>query len=260
MTSILLTGVGRALAAGGGAGGPPLDGLSGLTGAWSMSRDLLTSFIGGTRYTTSGSNVTNLNDQSGNSRTFTTPGTDPVEATAGPLSRTAAQIPGTTGFATGAGDPLSDFIANNAGYIIISGIFSTLTANQANPWQNHPIIIDNGAFIAITGKTGDLALGFNWDGSADSVSVSSVSAGTAYVFEWRHEGGTLGLRVNGGTEQTTSSGNTTTLTGLLTLGGTGTGTSTAFDGYIFELAAFNSVPSLATRDALAADFKAWIGA
>ena len=197
-----MTGVGAAISA-------PLDGLAAVTGAWSLSRDLLSSFIGGTRFTQSGSNLTGVNDQSGNARNLGTPLVDPVVATAGPLSRTASQM--TTSnqrLQTAAGDPLSDFISNSTGYIIVSGIFTTLTANQANVWLNHCLMVDTGLFMGIHGKTGGLALAANWDGSSDSTSVS-ISTATAYVFEWRHEGGTLGLRVNGGTEATTASGNTT---------------------------------------------------
>jgi hypothetical protein len=239
----------------------PLDGLSNLTAAFSMSRDLLTSYIGGTRYTASGSDLSTYEDQSGNNRDVTTPllGMQTV-TTAGPNSRLCGDFAGTDAMKSGVGDPLSDFIANSAGYIIVSAIFDTLTANQANPWLNHPVIGDNGSFIGILGKTGGLALGYNWDGAAESVSASPISAGTAYVFEWRHEGGTLGLRINGGTEVTVASGNTATLTGLFALGGGGTGTSAPFVGKIFEVATFNSVPSLSERDALAANFKTWVGA
>jgi hypothetical protein len=237
---------------------PPLDGLSGLTAAYSLSRELLTSFAGGTKYTTSGSNITNLNDQSGNARNLGTPGTDPVLVTAGPNSRNASDH-GTGGggrFESAAGDPLSDFITNSAGYIIVSFILDTATANSATPYQNNGIVADNGAFVGIFGKNGNSVISYNWDGNADSGSVAATMA-TAYVAEWRHEGGTLGLRLNGGTETTVASGNTSTLTGLITLG---TGTVAAMDGKIFEVAFFNTVPSLSERDALAANFKAWIGA
>ena len=93
---------------------------------------------------------------------------------------------------TAAGDPLSDFISNSTGYIIVSGIFTTLTANQASVWNNHCLMVDTGGFMGVHGKTGGLALASNWDGNSDSTSVS-ISAATAYVFEWRHEGGTLGF-------------------------------------------------------------------
>jgi hypothetical protein len=46
----------------------------------------------------------------------------------------------------------------------------------------------------------------------------------------------------------------------LTFGGNGTGTSTTFNGYWFEAACFSTVPSQGDRDALAANFKTWIGA
>src|SRR5687767_3281347 len=91
-------GVGRVGTPGGGPPPPtyPLDGLS-PSGAWSLSRDLLTAYIGGTRYIDA-SGVHTLNDQSGNTRNLTVASegsAKPALATAGPNSRECADFDGT---------------------------------------------------------------------------------------------------------------------------------------------------------------------
>jgi hypothetical protein len=237
----------------------PLDGLSGVTGAYSLSRDLLTSFVGGTRYTNTGTNLDVLNDQSGNARNLTTPGTAPLIVTEGANSRTACSHGAGGGgrLESAAGDPLSDFITASAGYVIIGIFIDDANGASATVASNDGIMVDASDRFGLFAKTDDTIQALNFNGTADAATVTPLAMATAYVVEWRHEGGTLGLRINGGTEATVASGNTSTLTGVVKLG---TGNVRAFDGKIFEAAFFSTVPSLAQRDALAANFKAWIGA
>jgi hypothetical protein len=237
---------------------PALDGLSGVTGAYSFSRDLLTSFAGGTKYTTSGSNITAWNDQSGNARNLGTPGTDPVLVTAGPNSRSASSHTSSRPFTSVAGDPLSDFITASDAYVIISFIASSLTGVAASVPDNNGLLSDSNSRFGIYGKSAGTLHCWNNDGVGDSNSVA-ISTATAYVVEIRHQGGTLGIRINGGSEATVASGNTNALTGTISLANAA-GVGLNWFGNIFEAAFFNTVPSLGQRDALAANFKTWIGA
>ncbi|WP_394889552.1 Ig domain-containing protein [Mesorhizobium sp. AaZ16] len=235
-----------------------LDGLS-PTGAWSMSRDLLTAFAGGSRYTDVSGAVSSWNDQSGSSRHMAqaTAGNRPLVATAGPNSRACADFDGTDDILVSS-IAISNFISASAGYLVVSFLADTITANSGDAWSNHAIIEDFGQFLGLqlrnTGSP-DTISAYNWDGNADVATRVEINAGTAYVAEWRHEGGNLYVRVNGGTESSVASGNTSSLTGQLRFGGA----SAWLDGKIFEVATFSTVPSSGDRDAIVADFKTHIG-
>lgn len=246
--------------AGGGATTHPLDGLT-ATGAWSVSRDLYTSFIGSTRYTTA-TGIDSLKDQSGNTRNLDngTSTQQPLPTTAGPNSRACADFDGSTDSLFGAA--ISNFIANNAGYMVASVIADTIASAAVGAG----FYIGGDAILNDTVSSGYMGLlfgasgrcvGYNYDGTQDYANgaASAVSAGTAYVVEWRHEGGTMYVRVNGGTEVTVATGNTQVMTGLLRMG-------EGWDGKIFEAAVFSgaNIPNSTARDALVADMRTWIGA
>ncbi|WP_394891006.1 Ig domain-containing protein [Mesorhizobium sp. AaZ16] len=234
-----------------------LDGLS-PTGAWSMSRDLLTAFAG-SRYTDVSGAVSSWNDQSGNSRHMAqaTAGNRPLVATAGPNSIACADFDGTDDILVGS-IAISNFISASAGYLVVSFLADTITVNNANAWSNHAIIEDFGQFLGLhlrdTGSP-DTISAYNWDGNADVAARVEINAGTANVAEWRHEGGNVYVRVNGGTEASAASGNTQLLTGQLRFGGA----SAWLDGKIFEVATFSTVPASGDRDAIVADFMTQVG-
>lgn len=246
----------------------PLDQLSGVTGAYSLSRSLLQTWTTATYADVAGA-ITTVYDQTGNNREFTDAATSsrrPALTTAGPNSRACADFDGSTDVltATGAGGiDVATFFNNNSGYIAISCLPDSIVANQANIYDNEGLICDSGSgFLGIFFKTGDIAAAYNWDGNNDNV-TTSVTEGTPYVFEWRHDSGTLYLRVNGGTEVSVASGNTSTLTGTMKVGNNRNASPTdtgCFDGKVFEWVMFDTVPSLGQRDNLVANMKAWIGA
>jgi hypothetical protein len=235
-----------------------LDGISGLTGAWSMSRKLLTSY-GGSFYTDAGGGaISALLDQSGNSRNLSqgTSGSRPTATTAGGKSRACADFDGTDDLLTGA--TMSNFIAAGAGYIVVSALadaISTDVTSGGNGYQNDGIITDDGANVGVMLRsTGPLAIANNFDGNSDDTGTVSTTTGTLHVYEWRHDSGTLYLRVDGGTEASVTSGNTT-LTGSIIMGRNYF--NQYFDGKVFEAAAFNSVPALSIRNAIVANMLAW---
>jgi hypothetical protein len=242
-------------------GSAPLAGVT-PTGAWSFGRAIVPGYAS-SFYTENTAKIDSLKDQSGNARNLDqgTAARRPVIGTGGPNSRACGVFNSTdtTYLTSGGSDPLSDFISNSAGYVIISFIGTTIDANQANVWSNEGLIADTLGFFGLFLKTGDALHVYNWDGGSDTTSTA-VTETTTYVAEWRHDGGTLYLRLNGSTEVSVASGNTSTMTGNLRIGNGLAGSSGAsLDGKIFEAATFSTVPSLAERDAMAASFKAWVG-
>jgi hypothetical protein len=117
---------------------------------------------------------------------------------------------------------------------------------------------DNNSIVGMTVRSGNIFYAYNNDGNEDQV-AGTTNASTAYVVEWRHEGGNVYQRVNGAGESSVASGNSTTLVNPLLLGGTAAG-SKSFAGKIFEAAAFSTIPSQAQRDAIVQDFGRYIGA
>jgi hypothetical protein len=240
----------------------PLDGLS-PTGAWSMSRDLLTTFIGGSRYSDTAGEVTSLNDQSGNSRHLTdggVAGRRPAVTTAGPNSRACASFDGSTDYLTGAA--LSNFIANNTGYVVVTVMFDAITLNNIGSYTDNCVVGESGGgYMGLFGSnvgSPKRARAYNYDGSEDYASEDVLVEGQFHVMEWRHESGNLYLRVDGGSwSGATVSGNTQVLTGLFRIGfGTGSGFG---DIKVIEAATFSTIPASGEQDAIAANFMTWAG-
>lgn len=241
-------------------GGPasaPLDGLSGVTAAWSMGRKLLTAY-GGAFYVESAGEVTTINDQNGALNLTRSGGINgPALSTAGANSRACADFDGVND--TLQHVTLTNFINADAGYIIVSAIVDAITTNAANVYDNDAIWADGGGYAGFHLKTAPEGRGYNFDTTQDSTTHAAFPTADEVVVEWRHEGGNLLTRINMGTWETTPSGNTGVLTGALFL--MRTPLSTPFcEGKIFEMATFDAVPIEATRDTLAANFMAWIGA
>jgi hypothetical protein len=239
----------------------PLDALS-PTLAYSLSRDLLSSFSGNSRFTNSSGAVSQLNDQSGNARNASqgTAANRPTVSTAGPNSRTCADFDGTNDALDAAGVALSQLIAAGSGFFIASVLIDTFPTDNATSYGNSGVFMDAGVFAGLTLRSNGgspLAYAYNWDGNEDKAQAS-IAASTAYVLTWRHEGGNLYVGVNGVESAATASGNTQTLTGQLRVGYSGAG---AFmDGKLFECAFFSTVPSSGDRTTLIDNFKNWIGA
>lgn len=249
----------------GAAAGLILDGTS-PNGAWSFSRDLLTAFAGSTRFDQASGVVSTLYDQSGNGRNLAqaTEANRPAVTTAGPNGIVCADF---TPVDYLVGASLSNFIANNSGYMIVSFLPDTISTNNANSWTNHGILTDGSvALMGLYLRNTDADVGdpdtiqaYNWDGSADVASSAAIIAGTAYVAEWKHESGNISVRINGGTWVDVASGNTSGLTGLLTMGTGNTTAGGSLDGKGFEAAIWSSIPASGVRDAIVADFMAHIG-
>lgn len=258
--SFLLLGAGSAVTIATGI----LDSVSGVTGAWSVSRDLLGAFAGNARYTDAGGGaISSLNGQV-SSRHFTDGGVStrrPALSTAGPNSIACLDFDGSSDFLSNAA--LSTFMSNSAGYLLVSFIIDVISANNASFWNNHAVMGDNsgsmGIYIRNTTGSPETAIAGNFDGSAngDQATSAVISTATAYVAEWWHDSGSVFLCVNNGTPVSVASGNTSDLTTALKMGA-GFSAGVLFDGKIFESYTASAVP--AGRSATAADFMSHIGA
>lgn len=238
----------------------PLDGLTGLSGAWSMSRALLTAY-GGALYTDAGSGAISSWLGQVSSRNFTNGNATqrPTAVIAGSNSRLAADFDGLT---DGDGDSLSytslgDLITASDGYIIMSLIADALSLNSGTVSANHRLFSEQGLYAGIALRSGGIAGVFSENGGLGQVfSADTFNVGDAFVLEFRHTGGVLGVRVNGGTWATVAAGNTGSL-GPALLGIRTDANATNCK--LFELATFSTVPSVGTQDALVTSFKAWVG-
>jgi hypothetical protein len=229
-----------------------LDGTS-ATGAWSMYRDLLTSFVGGTRYTTA-TGVNQVTEQTGSARHLRQTNTtfQPVVTTAGPNSRTCADFDGSNDSFDLASGSLSNFITASSGYVVVSFIADAITSSASSIYDNNPVFSDGAGYIGLFMKSPNILGAFNWDGNADAALFTPITTATPYVAEWRHEGGNLYVRVNGGTETSVASGNTSSVSGGLQIAGQTIKGNIKF----FEIATWSTVPALATRNAIVANFMA----
>jgi hypothetical protein len=245
---------------GGGGGGPtyPLDGVSGVTGAYSPSRDLLTSFIGNARETNSGGVYDTWVDQTGNNRTFSSSSTArPTMGTAGPNSIACGDFDGTNDRLDATSR--SSFMSTTAGYMIVSFVADAIAQNNANFYENVPVIGDASGWMGIylknTAGSPETVQCSNFGGSANDAAV--ITLGTVYVVEWWIAGGNLFRCVNNGTPASVS---TVAIggDGAMGLGHAYSGVSVFLDGKVFEVGICSAVP--AARSMIAADFMTHVGA
>lgn len=254
----------QVLLAGAAAGGVvfPLDGVSGVTGAWSHGRRLLSSF-NSTFYTDLGqaSTYTLFNQQGTTLRDLTQTSTrNPVGSTAGPNSRPCGVFDGINDCLNGqSAATVTNLFTTTDGMLIISCIIDSITLNDATIYLNHRLFTDSLADCGIMLKTasGNTVAGYNWDGNADAAPITGISTATPYVFCWKHTGGNVSISVNGGSFTSTASGAHVNGAAILSLGGLNSGTG-AFAGKIFECVTLT--PALADPSAIISDFKTYCGA
>ncbi|MBR1246140.1 hypothetical protein JQ609_04250 [Bradyrhizobium sp. AUGA SZCCT0169] len=247
----------------------------GVGAGWAVSRSrvLIPGYTGPLDSVVSGA-VDILYDQSGQGRnlTATSAPARPVATTSGPNSRECCDFsPASPSIGhvldTDAGDPISDLITASSGYVVVSirpdavsqdvGVaFGYLNANVLNFGG----FAGAGGVLAI--RAGGIFYAFNHDGARDCAASASGAVpigGNPCVIEWRHEGGNIYQRVNGGGETSVASGNTADLSNVLKMG-YGNQTGTFFNGKIFEAMIYAAVPTQAERDAIVHDMMLWVGA
>jgi hypothetical protein len=236
---------------------------TGLTGAFSFSRDLLSSFSSARQTNTAGA-IDSWVNQTGNGIVLTGATTGrPTLAIAGPSNRACADFDGTDdklSTSGGGGQQIANLFTNAAGWIAISFIADVIDANDPTVYSNECLVADHGGYMGLFLKTGDAVHSYNYDGTVDTNSTP-ITETAVHVVEWRHEGGNVYVRVDGGAEEVAASGNTQVMTGQLRIGSTAVSPSgaTELNGKVFELITYSTVPSLADRNIIVANMKTWAG-
>lgn len=135
---------------------------------------------------------------------------------------------------------ISNFIAADAFTILVAFRAESIT-DTGNHFDAHALLGDLGGFVGISlrDNAGQKVLQcWNWDGNADSVDLN-INEGESYVVMFRHESGNLFASLNGGSESSVASGNTSDLSGQLCLGKTTLG-SEFYNGRLGELAIYDA--------------------
>lgn len=247
----------------GGAGAVPriLDSYSNVTGAWSMSRLLKSSFEGNDLYTTA-TGVDSLKDQSGSGINLnqSTGANQPSVLTSG-VPRTAARFDGVNDLLSNAGAGIfTTLFTASAGYMAVCAVIRAISTNDATP-SNNEILAGGlaantgGIFFRNNGSSQSWGV-YNHDGNQDECGATANIIDQIAVYEWRHEGGTLYGRMTpqGGTPgawQSVVSGNTSGAQGFY-LGDQVNNMQCD----IFEVVTFNVVPNDTQKDALVSNMLA----
>lgn len=237
-------------------------GIGDATNAGSAGRKLW-SASSPTFYTATGTAVDTVTDQTGHNRTFAGSGASrpTIAQNIGPKSRPAFLFDGVDDqLVAGA---ISTFITNSAGWAAFSIQPVSFVHDDALSYRNDCIFEDGGAFAALTIRTAGIAYAYNWDGNEDKAASGSgaIVLGTPYVLEWRHDGGNIYLRINGAAEFSVASGNTSTITGTVQIGGVNPSTPTRYyNGYIYEWMFAATVPTLGARNAVVKQLGKYCGA
>jgi hypothetical protein len=231
-----------------------------ITSAYSFSRVIKAG--ASTLYTDTSGAIDTWVDQSGNSRTLSQTSTArPTISTAGPNSKACGDFDGTNDYLASSAD-FTTFVNTTTAYFAISFIADSITANNANPYDNDPVFgCANAAFglnlkDAGTPKTAQVN---NYDGNHDVAQTAAINTATAYVVECWHDSNVLYVCVNGGTPVSTASGTGQFYSGnVLNVGRAYTSNAKFHNGKIFEFVSASTIP--ANRTAIVANMMAWIGA
>lgn len=229
------------------------------TGAWSLSRDLLSSWTD-PRYTETSGALSAIADQSGNGRNFTqgTSSSRPVLSTYGFNNRECAVFDGTNDNMTSVA--VSNLIAAGAGYIIASFVCDGGAATSGTRYNNAAPFMDSSGYVGlplgVSGESEPYSIAaFNYSGGSQyAITPAILELGNVYVAEWLHTGGVLYGRINKGVWYNVSSGNTSSLSGTFRIG---RGNSAYLNGKLFEIATFSDIPSSGDQDLIAQDFIDW---
>ena len=233
----------------------PLDGLT-ITAAYSASRALISTFNAYPLVAVNDA-VSSFRDQVSTQHIVqATAAYRPALTTVG--GRLAADFDGTDDIMS-AGATWTNFMAVGAGYACFSIYPDAITSNSATVYNNHCIFGDSGDYLGLFLKSGATANAYNYDGTVDSPTGVAITAGAPHTVEWRHTGGSLDLRVDGGSWSSVASGNTSGGSTLNIGGNVNAAATQAFNGKIAEFVFCQTVPSSTNQDNIRAALAAHIG-
>ncbi len=209
-------------------------------------------------------NITQWTDLSGNGRHFTASANHPTVGGAGFNSKPNIAFNGTTNTFINAA-LMSDVFTAAAGYLV-AAVNLTAVSTATTSDQDATILADNSGYMAAafdSRQTTNAAgpppsfRGYVYDGAEKNANSAFDTAKVKIVEMW-WDGANVNSRVNGGATTSTASGNIQLVTGFLRCGSQISGGF--FNGNCAALGVTNAVPSLANRNAIAADMIAEFGA
>ncbi len=176
------------------------------------------------------------------------------EAEVGDNARPALSFDGTDDLISTA-IAVSTLMSTAVGYAVIAGLIDAATLDSATSTSNHLLMGDASSKLGLYVRKGGTLYGINNDGSLDEA-TEHVPLLVPFVAELRHTGGIVYTRINGGDEESATSGDTSSLAGILNIGDL-TGGSHALDFRMFAAMTFSSVPTLAERDRIVSRLMRW---
>lgn len=205
-------------------------------------------------------------DQSGGSRDLTqsTASKQPKIVSSGAIvagvaSKISADFDGTDDqLFTAVGVTIADIITASAYTAFTVFEADAIDTGTAAPYQYDGVWNDSGGYMGLHLRDTSSASFYNWDTHAD-IASRTMSTGTDYLSEARHESGTIYHKLNAGTETSTASSDTGSLAGRLVLGGYTGGSSPYFNGRTSEVIFFSSALSSGDRTTVSNDVMGFYG-
>ena len=152
---------------------------------------------------------------------------------------------GSSQFLGSSGDALGTAITPSAYTIFVVFNAAAISTANGSTWDNPALVSDTGGdeYFSINLKSTPAIFAYNWDTNDDNVS-KSISTGTNYIVQTRHESGNLYVSLNAGSESSVASGDTGDIANKLYVG---VGNSIRFfQGDIAEIIIYNT--ALSTSD------------
>ena len=150
---------------------------------------------------------------------------------------------------------MTSLMSVSTGYMVIAGLIDALTLDSATKASNHLLMGDASSKLGAYIRKGGIAYGLNDDGSVDA-GTDGVPMLVPFVVELRHDSGTIYIRINGDREASATSGDTSSLAGILNIGDLTAG-SQALDFKMFAALTFSTIPSLAQRNRIVSRLMRW---
>ena len=187
-------------------------------------------------------------DQSGNANDISqsTNGKQPIYATdIGDNDVVTASFDGSNDVLSSA-VAMTSLMSVSAGYMVICGLIDAATLDSATTTSNHLLMGEASKNTGLYVRKGGVLYGVNDDGAIDAPTEHARLL-VPFIAELWHDSGTMYCRVNGRDESSATSGDTSSLAGILNIGDLTAG-SQALDFKLIAAMTFSSVPSRAERN------------
>ena len=152
---------------------------------------------------------------------------------------------------------LSTIITNTAYSLYVVFNANAINTNAANTYDNDAVIADQaGGFWGLHLKSAPTAHAYNYDGTDDNA-AKAIATGTWLQTHQRHDAGNMVISRDGGSETSTASGNTQTISNVF---GVGRNSNTAFfDGMVARILCYNVAHNATDKNAIIAYLKSTYG-